>query len=68
MTGPVRDLPSSQELTSARSGGAAVSQLRLVVVGTLASIPYAGMTWMTMQIVAGLRKLGHDAYYFETTP
>jgi hypothetical protein len=39
----------------------------LVVVGTLASNPYAGMAWMHMQITAGLRQLGHDAYYFETT-
>jgi hypothetical protein len=41
--------------------------LRLVVLGTMASNPYAGMAWMHMQITAGLRRLGHDAYYFETT-
>jgi hypothetical protein len=41
--------------------------LRLVVVGTLASNPYAGMAWMHLQIVAGLRRLGHDAYYCEFT-
>lgn len=40
---------------------------RIVVLGTLASNPYAGMAWMHMQIVLGLRRLGHDAYYFETT-
>jgi hypothetical protein len=40
---------------------------RLIVAGTLASDPYAGMAWMHMQIAAGLRRLGHDAYYFETT-
>jgi hypothetical protein len=40
---------------------------RLVVLGTLASNPYAGMAWMHMQITAGLRRLGHEAYYFETT-
>ena len=40
---------------------------RIVVVGTLASDPYAGMAWMHLQIVAGLRRLGHDVYYFETT-
>lgn len=40
---------------------------RIVVLGTLASIPYAGMAWMHMQITAGLRRLGHDVYYFETT-
>src|SRR6185503_14749775 len=41
--------------------------LRIVVLGTMASDPYAGMAWMHMQITAGLRRLGHDAYYFETT-
>jgi hypothetical protein len=41
--------------------------LRIVVVGTLASMPYAGMAWMHMQIVQGLRRLGHDVYYMEVT-
>ena len=41
--------------------------LRIVVLGTAASSPYAGMAWMHMQIVVGLRRLGHDAYYFEAT-
>src|SRR5205085_11688454 len=36
-------------------------------VGTLASDPYAGMAWMNMQIVVGLKRLGHKLYYFETT-
>src|SRR5439155_6081180 len=40
---------------------------RIVVAGTMASDPYAGMAWMHMQIVVGLRRLGHDVYYFETT-
>ena len=40
---------------------------RIVVVGTLASNPYAGMAWMHMQITAGLHRLGHDVYYFEIT-
>jgi len=44
-----------------------VKPLRVIVVGTVASNPYAGMAWMHMQIAAGLRRLGHDAYYFETT-
>jgi len=44
-----------------------LKKLRLVVVGTLASDPYAGMAWMHMQIAVGLRRLGHDVYYFETT-
>jgi len=44
-----------------------IGMKRIVVVGTLASNPYAGMAWMHMQITAGLRRLGHDVYYFETT-
>ncbi len=44
-----------------------MKRLRIVVVGTLASNPYAGMAWMHMQIVGGLRRLGHNVYYFETT-
>lgn len=41
--------------------------LRLVVLGTAASMPYAGMAWMHMQITAGLRRLGHDVHYVEAT-
>ena len=44
-----------------------MTPLRLVVLGTVASDPYAGMAWMHMQIAAGLQRLGHDVYYFETT-
>jgi hypothetical protein len=40
---------------------------RVVVVGTLAGNPYAGMAWMHMQIVVGLLRIGCDAYYLETT-
>ncbi len=41
--------------------------LRLVVLGTLASNPYAGMAWMHMQIATGLLRLGHDVHYVEAT-
>lgn len=40
---------------------------RLIVVGNVAANPYAGMAWMTLQITEGLRRLGHDAYYFEAS-
>jgi len=40
---------------------------KIVVVGTIATHPYAGMAWMHMQIAAGLRRLGHDVYYIEVT-
>ena len=44
-----------------------MKRLNIVVVGTMASDPYAGMAWMNMQIVVGLSRLGHNVYYFETT-
>ncbi len=44
-----------------------MSTRRVIVLGTLASNPYAGMAWMHMQITVGLHRLGHDVYYFETT-
>lgn len=44
-----------------------MNQNQIVVLGTLASDPYAGMAWMTMQFAAGLQRLGHDVWYFETT-
>jgi len=40
---------------------------RIVVLGTLASDPYAGMAWMHMQLAVGLRRLGHEVYYVEAT-
>jgi hypothetical protein len=44
-----------------------MAPLRLVVLGTMAANPYAGMAWMHLQITAGLRRLGHDVYYVEAT-
>ena len=44
-----------------------MARRRIVVAGTLASDPYAGMAWMHMQIAAGLQRLGHDVYYMEVT-
>jgi hypothetical protein len=41
--------------------------MRFVVLGTLAGLPYAGMALQNVQYVLGLQRLGHDAYYFETT-
>ena len=44
-----------------------MKRLRIVVVGTLAATPYAGMAWMHMQIAVGLLRLGHDVYYMEVS-
>src|SRR5712692_5533405 len=40
---------------------------QLVVTGTMASDPYAGMAWMHMQLAAGLQRLGHEVWYVEVT-
>lgn len=39
--------------------------LRIVVVGNITWMPYAGIAWMTMQIAVGLQRLGHDVYLME---
>jgi hypothetical protein len=44
-----------------------MTRRKIVVLGTVAGNPYAGMAWMTMQITAGLARLGHDVHYLETT-
>ena len=44
-----------------------MKKLNLVVVGTMGSNPYAGMAWMHIQMVVGLKRLGHNVFYFETT-
>jgi hypothetical protein len=40
---------------------------RIVVVGTFANAPYAGMAWMHCQFLAGFAQLGHEVSYIETT-
>jgi hypothetical protein len=40
---------------------------RIVVVGTFANVPYAGMAWMHCQYLVGLARLGHEVSYVETT-
>jgi len=41
--------------------------LRIVVLGNIACEPYPGIAWQAMQYAVGFRRLGHDAYYFETS-
>ncbi len=40
---------------------------RIIVVGAMANVPYAGMAWMHGQFLMGLAALGHDVTYVETT-
>jgi hypothetical protein len=42
------------------------SSLRIIVTGLIAQHPQlGGMTWHYLQYVVGLKRLGHDVYYFE---
>src|SRR5258708_31920291 len=44
-----------------------MTPLRIVVLGNIACEPFPGITWQAMQYAVGFRRLGHDAYYFETS-
>src|SRR2546430_10525655 len=41
--------------------------LRIVVLGNVACEPYPGIAWQAMQYAVGFQRLGHDAFYFETS-
>jgi hypothetical protein len=42
------------------------SSLRIIVTGLIAQHPFlGGISWHYLQYVLGLRRLGHDVYYFE---
>jgi hypothetical protein len=42
-------------------------KLRIVILGNIACEPYPGTAWQAMQYVVGLRRLGHESYYIETS-
>jgi hypothetical protein len=42
-------------------------ELRLVIVGMMGLLPYAGVTWQILHYLEGFRRLGHDVYYIEDT-
>jgi hypothetical protein len=42
-------------------------KLRLIVLGAMGRIPYAGMAWEALHYLEGFRRLGHDVYYIEDT-
>jgi hypothetical protein len=43
------------------------SGLRLVIVGMMGRLPYAGVTWQILHYLEGFRRLGHSVYYIEDT-
>jgi len=40
---------------------------RIVVLGAMAEMPYAGVAWQVLHYLEGLRRLGHDVVYVEDT-
>jgi len=41
--------------------------LRIVVLGALAQMPFAGVAWQVLHYLEGFRRLGHDVSYVEDT-
>jgi hypothetical protein len=41
--------------------------MRLIVMGAMGRIPFAGMAWEALHYVEGFRRLGHDVCYVEDT-
>ncbi len=46
---------------------AARKKLRLIILGAMGRIPFAGMAWEALHYIEGFRRLGHDVYYVEDT-
>jgi hypothetical protein len=42
-------------------------RLKIIVLGAMGRIPFAGMAWEALHYVEGFRRLGHDVYYVEDT-
>jgi hypothetical protein len=42
-------------------------RLRMVVVGGLGAMPFAGVAWQVLHYLEGFRRLGHDVFYLEDT-
>jgi hypothetical protein len=40
---------------------------RIVLLGALAQMPFAGVAWQVLHYLEGLRRLGHDVVYLEDT-
>ena len=43
------------------------TKLRLIVLGAMGRIPFAGMAWEALHYIEGFRRLGHEVYYVEDT-
>jgi hypothetical protein len=50
-----------------RRSGRVAERLRIVLLGGLGSMPFAGVAWQVLQYLEGFRLLGHDVFYLEDT-
>src|SRR5215471_4064976 len=41
--------------------------LRVILLGAMGRIPFAGMAWQALHYLEGFRRLGHNVYYVEDT-
>src|SRR4051794_15337192 len=56
----------AQELRGSGRGAKVVTtsrRLRIVVLGTMGTVPFAGQTWLYLNWLRGLMSLGHDVWY-----
>ena len=44
-----------------------MDKLKIIVTGLIGQYPLGGVTWDYLHYVLGLKRLGHDVYYFEDT-
>jgi GT2 family glycosyltransferase len=52
----------TRHATARRDGGGKT----IVVLGMMSKRPWAGIVWITIQYLIGLRRLGYDVYYVES--
>src|SRR5213083_3166641 len=50
---------------SLKGANATVSKLRIVVLGMMGRSPFGGQTWLYLNWLRGLRRLGHEVWYVE---
>ena len=63
----VAKLFGKQYISRTRTASVIEVALRIVVLGNIACEPYPGTAWQAMHYALGLRRLGHESYYMETS-
>jgi ATP-binding cassette subfamily B protein len=63
--GPEPERPSEERPAIGTGKTAALPRPKIVLLGMLTPIPYAGVAWLVGQYAAGFQRLGYDVYYVE---